>query len=76
MKEQNREHQEGAGGRTYHVSAAKVARKILDNMQEPWRERPVATHEYPVRKEIGVILGDHPKAAIDNHFKTGHREPA
>jgi hypothetical protein len=21
-------------------------------------------------------LGDHPKAAIDNHFKTGHREPA
>jgi hypothetical protein len=21
-------------------------------------------------------LGNHPKAAIDNHFKTGHREPA
>jgi hypothetical protein len=22
------------------------------------------------------LLGNHPKAAIDNHFKTGHREAA
>jgi hypothetical protein len=23
-----------------------------------------------------IVLGNHPKAAIDNHFKTGHREGA
>jgi hypothetical protein len=26
----------------------------------------------PVHSDVG--LGDHPKAAIDYHFKTGHRE--
>jgi hypothetical protein len=25
---------------------------------------------------VADTLGDHAKAAIDNHFKTGHREPA
>jgi hypothetical protein len=25
---------------------------------------------------LASTLGNHPKPAIDNHFKTGHREPA
>jgi streptomycin 6-kinase len=29
---------------TYHVSAAEVARKILDNMQEPWSVSLVLHH--------------------------------
>jgi ABC-type phosphate/phosphonate transport system ATPase subunit len=47
-------------------------------------ERFIARHK-PHRNDDGmevpvlfasVPLGDHPKAAIDYHFKTGHREPA
>jgi len=36
--------------------------------------------EVPLRRGLNIIwspdLGDHPKAAIDYHFKTGHRETA
>jgi hypothetical protein len=33
-------------------------------------------HRIEVIKEAYGILGNHPKPAIDNHFKTGHREAA
>jgi hypothetical protein len=37
---------------TYQVSAAEVARKILDNMQQPNRKRPVVTPAYFSTQEI------------------------
>jgi hypothetical protein len=36
----------------------------------------VKSSRYFSRHTRRKTLGNHPKAAIDNHFKTGHREPA
>jgi hypothetical protein len=49
-------------------------RKSLDAASSVQREPGLLK---VVRGETGgATLGDHPKAAIDNHFKTGHREAA
>jgi len=44
-----------------------------DDKYEPEVERIVPSLEKLSREEA---LGNHPKAAIDYHFKTGHRETA
>jgi DNA-binding HxlR family transcriptional regulator len=50
---------------TWRTAYAKVPSRV---------EYGISSHGGTVRPIIG--LGNHPKAAIDYHFKTGHRETA
>jgi putative transposase len=69
---------DGAG--TYFVTSATFNRRrlfqvaanaelFLEVLQKYRREDHFKLHAF-------VVLGNHPKPAIDNHFKTGHREAA
>ena len=40
------------------------------------RDQQYASHAISHLRAWFVTLGDHPNAAIDNHFKTGHTETA
>ena len=51
-----------------------------DIWQFRWWEKTSDGRRIYRRRVIGTVdqipLGNHPKPAIDNHFKTGHREAA
>ena len=52
--------------------------QLIQNImfQPPEKGENWCHFEYKLVKSLLRTLGNHPKPAIDNHFKTGHREPA